>query len=86
MNIRAIMRRAVIFDLGGVYFSDGTRQASDKIAAGYGIDRQAVAGFLNGEARRKLPHRPDNRRSILAAGHRPLEHPGLGRGTFDDLV
>lgn len=43
------MKRTVIFDLGGVYFSDGTRQAIDKIAAGYGIDRQAVAGFLNGE-------------------------------------
>ena len=44
------MRRTVIFDLGGVYFSDGTRQAIDKITAGYGVDRQAVAGFLNGEA------------------------------------
>ena len=44
------MKKTVIFDLGGVYFSDGTRQAIDKIAAGYGIDRQAVAGFLNGEA------------------------------------
>jgi len=44
------MKRTVIFDLGGVYFSDGTRQAIDKIAAGYGVDRQAVAGFLNGEA------------------------------------
>ncbi len=44
------MRRTVIFDLGGVYFSDGTRQAIDKIAAGYGVDRRAVAGFLNGEA------------------------------------
>ena len=44
------MRRTVIFDLGGVYFSDGTRRAIDKIAAGYGVDRQTVAGFLNGEA------------------------------------
>jgi HAD superfamily hydrolase (TIGR01509 family) len=44
------MRRTVIFDLGGVYFSDGTHQAIDTIAAGYGVDRQAVAGFLNGEA------------------------------------
>jgi HAD superfamily hydrolase (TIGR01509 family) len=44
------MKKTVIFDLGGVYFSDGTRQAIDKIAAGYGVDRQAVAGFLNGEA------------------------------------
>lgn len=44
------MRKTVIFDLGGVYFSDGTRQAIDKIAAGYGIERQSVAGFLNGAA------------------------------------
>jgi len=44
------MRRTVIFDLGGVYFSDGTRRAIDTIAAGYGVERQAVAGFLNGEA------------------------------------
>ena len=44
------MRRTVIFDLGGVYFSDGTRQAIDTIAGGYGIDRQAVASFLNGAA------------------------------------
>lgn len=47
---KSIMKRTVIFDLGGVYFSDGTRQAIDKIAAGYGVDRQAVAGFLNGGA------------------------------------
>ena len=44
------MKNTVIFDLGGVYFSDGTRRAIDKIAAGYGVARQAVAGFLNGEA------------------------------------
>lgn len=44
------MRRTVILDLGGVYFSDGTRQAIDTIAAGYGVERQAIAGFLNGEA------------------------------------
>lgn len=44
------MRRTVIFDLGGVYFTDGTQRATDAIAADYGIDRQAVAGFLNGPA------------------------------------
>jgi len=44
------MGRTIIFDLGGVYFSDGTRRAIDTIAARYGIERQAVAGFLNGEA------------------------------------
>lgn len=45
-----MMKSTVIFDLGGVYFSDGTRRAIDKIAAGYGINRQAVAEFLNGKA------------------------------------
>ena len=45
-----MIRRTVIFDLGGVYFSDGTRRAIDKIAAGYGVSRQAVAEFLNGKA------------------------------------
>ena len=45
-----MMSKTVIFDLGGVYFSDGTRRAIDAIAARFGIERQAVAGFLNGEA------------------------------------
>ena len=42
------MIRTVIFDIGGVYFSDGTRSAIDAIAAKYRIDRDAVAGFING--------------------------------------
>ena len=37
------MRRTIIFDLGGVYFSDGTRIAIDAIAAKYQIGRHAVA-------------------------------------------
>jgi HAD superfamily hydrolase (TIGR01509 family) len=45
-----MIRRTVIFDLGGVYFCDGTRRAIDKIAAGYGVSRLAVAEFLNGKA------------------------------------
>ena len=45
-----MIRKTVIFDLGGVYFSDGTRRAIDKIAAGYGVNRQSVAEFLNGKA------------------------------------
>lgn len=45
-----MMESTVIFDLGGVYFNDGTRLAIDTIAARFGIDRQAVAGQLNGEA------------------------------------
>lgn len=44
------MKSTVIFDLGGVYFNDGTRLAIDTITARYGIDRPAVAGLLNGEA------------------------------------
>ena len=44
------MKSTLIFDLGGVYFNDGTRLAIDIIAARYGIDRQAVTGVLNGAA------------------------------------
>ncbi len=44
------MRRTVIFDLGGVYFGDGTRIAIDAIAAKYKIGRHAVADILNGES------------------------------------
>jgi HAD superfamily hydrolase (TIGR01509 family) len=47
------MGRTVIFDIGGVYFSDGTRIAIDAIAAKYEIGRDAVAGILNGEPGRK---------------------------------
>lgn len=47
------MRRTVIFDLGGVYFSDGTQIAIDAIAAKYEIARDEVAGFLNGEPGRE---------------------------------
>ena len=47
------MKSTVIFDIGGVYFSDGTRIAIDAIAAQYRIDRDAVAGFINGEQGRE---------------------------------
>ena len=47
---RKIMRRTVIFDLGGVYLGDGTRIAIDAIAAKYKIGRHAVADILNGES------------------------------------
>ncbi len=47
------MSRTVIFDIGGVYFNDGTRIAIDAIAAQYGIGRDAVAGFLNGKPGRQ---------------------------------
>ena len=41
--------RTVIFDLGGVYFGDGTRIAVDTIFAEYKIERDAVEAILNGE-------------------------------------
>jgi FMN phosphatase YigB (HAD superfamily) len=41
--------RTVIFDLGGVYFGDGTRIAIDTISADYQIGRDAVEAILNGE-------------------------------------
>jgi FMN phosphatase YigB (HAD superfamily) len=44
-----IMKSTVIFDLGGVYFSDGTRIAIDTIAAKYKIHRGAVEDILNGD-------------------------------------
>jgi HAD superfamily hydrolase (TIGR01509 family) len=43
------MRRTVIFDLGGVYFCDGTRISVDTISAEYKIERDAVEAILNGE-------------------------------------
>jgi HAD superfamily hydrolase (TIGR01509 family) len=42
--------RTVIFDLGGVYFGDGTRIAADTISAEYKIERDAVEAILNGES------------------------------------
>ena len=47
------MSRTVIFDIGGVYFSDGTRIAIDAIAAKYDISRDLVADFINGEPGRE---------------------------------
>ncbi len=44
------MLGTVIFDLGGVYFCDGTRIAIDRIAAEYRISRRAAKDILSGEA------------------------------------
>jgi HAD superfamily hydrolase (TIGR01509 family) len=44
-----MMLRTIIFDLGGVYFSDGTRIAIDDISAEYRIERDLVEAILNGE-------------------------------------
>ena len=41
--------RTIIFDIGGVYFSDGTRIAIDDISAEYRIERDLVEAILNGE-------------------------------------
>jgi len=43
------MKKTIIFDLGGVYFTDGTRSAIDAIAAGYDVARDAVEDILNGD-------------------------------------
>lgn len=45
-----MMFRTVIFDLGGVYFGDGTRIAVDIISAEYKIERDAVEAIINGES------------------------------------
>jgi len=44
------MHRTVIFDLGGVYFTNGTLAAIDAIAAEYSIASDAVEDVLNGES------------------------------------
>ena len=44
------MSKTIIFDLGGVYFSNGTQAAIDAIAARYNIARDAVKDILNGDA------------------------------------
>ena len=42
------MLKTIIFDLGGVYFCDGTRIAIETIATKYKIDHKAVGSVLNG--------------------------------------
>ena len=41
--------RTVIFDLGGVYFGDGTRIAIETISADYQIEQDVVEAVLNGK-------------------------------------
>lgn len=43
------MIKTIIFDLGGVYFSDGTAEAIQEIAYLYNIDTEAVKSVLKGE-------------------------------------
>jgi putative hydrolase of the HAD superfamily len=47
--LEKIMFKTIIFDLGGVYFSDGTRIAIDGISAEYRIERDLVEAIINGE-------------------------------------
>ena len=42
------MPNTIVFDLGGVYFGDGTRIAADTISAEYKIERDAVEAMLKG--------------------------------------
>jgi len=44
------MSKTVIFDLGGVYFTNGTRIAIGRIATRYTLERATVADILNGDA------------------------------------
>ena len=44
------MSKTIIFDLGGVYFSNGTRIAVDAIADRYKVGRETVEDVLNGDA------------------------------------
>ena len=43
------MIKTVIFDLGGVYFTDGTKEAIANISEEYGLGGAAVAGVFKGE-------------------------------------
>ena len=47
--VKNFMTRTVIFDLGEVYFTDGTRSAINAISVEYELDLQAVGEILNGE-------------------------------------
>lgn len=39
----------IVFDLGGVYFSDGTKHAIKTLSTQYGVDASALSEVLNGE-------------------------------------
>lgn len=43
------MIKTIIFDLGGVYFTDGTQRAIDIISEKYKLDKNAVADVFKGE-------------------------------------
>ena len=43
------MIKTIIFDLGGVYFTDGTERAINIITETYGLEKNAVADVFKGE-------------------------------------
>lgn len=43
------MIKTIIFDLGGVYFTDGTKQAIEVISEKYNLDPEKVKAVLKGE-------------------------------------
>ena len=43
------MIKTIIFDLGGVYFTDGTKRAIDIISEKYKLDKNVVANVFKGE-------------------------------------
>ena len=49
----ATSAKSIVFDLGGVYFTDGTRLAIDAIASRYGIAPTEVKHCLTGELGRR---------------------------------
>ena len=43
------MIKTIIFDLGGVYFTDGTQRAIDIISKEYNLNKDEVANVFKGE-------------------------------------
>ncbi|HSX24553.1 MAG TPA: HAD family phosphatase [Candidatus Andersenbacteria bacterium] len=43
------MIKTIIFDLGGVYFTDGTKQAIQSISSKYGISPEKIEDILKGD-------------------------------------
>lgn len=43
------MIKAIIFDLGGVLFTNGTKKFIEDISARYNLDKEAVKDIMDGE-------------------------------------
>lgn len=50
MNMKRDVIRTIIFDLGGVYFSDGTKRAINIFSSEFGLDKQEVTDQLVGKS------------------------------------